>query len=104
MRRGAQAIAFSVGRFGGRPVEVVNAKSGTIPGALLNHLSDLRIAHLQAMFDRIAAAVERALQTDAAVGVASNFLAPAVSFVGDGLEFFDGERWLRGELTILADP
>ena len=47
------------------------------------------------MLDRVAAAVECALQADTAVRVTGNFLAPAVRFVDDGLEFFERKGGLR---------
>ena len=47
------------------------------------------VVEIEAVLDGVASAVEGAVQSDAAVGVAGDFLAPAVGFVDDGLQFFD---------------
>src|SRR5581483_2815016 len=75
MRRGAQSIALPCVAVGGSPVGVINAQCRTVPGALLHHLRDLGIGHLQTVLDRVAAPIERALQADPTVGVASDLPA-----------------------------
>ena len=56
------------------------------------------------MLDRIAAAIERALQADAVVGVAGHFFAPAVRFVHDGFQLFERKRGLRDEISLFIHP
>ena len=56
------------------------------------------------MLERVAAAIQGALQADAVVGMASHFLAPAVGFVHDRLQFFHGERGLGDQFAILSHP
>src|SRR2546423_10776723 len=59
---------------------------------------------VEAVLSGIAAAIERALQPFAAVGMAGDSLVPAVGFVNDGAEFFDGERGLGEKLAVLIHP
>ena len=53
---------------------------------------------------RVAAAVQGTLQADSVVGVASHFLAPAVGFVHDRLQFLHRKRGLRNQFAILSHP
>ena len=84
MERGAGAIAFARWGVGGGPVGVINGQRRTIPGALPDHLRDLRVRDVQAVFDGIAAAVEGALHANAVVGVTRYLSLPPVRFVNDG--------------------
>ena len=83
---------------------IVGSERGAIPCALLHHLRDLRVGDFEAMLDRVATAVQGALQADAVVGMASHFLAPAVGFVHDRFQFFHGESGLRNQFAILSHP
>ena len=71
---------------------------------MLEHLRDLRVGQHQAVLDRVASAVERALQAFSAIGVAGDFLSPAVSFVHNRAQFLDRERGLRNQFAVLAHP
>src|SRR5438105_11106515 len=57
-----------------------------------------------AVLDRIAAAVERALQADPTIGVAGHFPFPAVRLVDDRLDLLQRERRLADEVALLVDP
>src|SRR5438270_12089716 len=104
MNGGAQSIALS-GRSSGRsPVGVIDSNRRAVPRPLFNHLGNLRIAEHKAVFDGIASAIEGALQTDPGIGVASDFLSPAVRFINDGLQFFQSQGWLRNQLSVFAYP
>ena len=83
MERGACAIAFASGRLFGRPIFIINLQRRAIPRPLGGHLFDLGFGHVEAVLDGIAAAVERALEADAVVGMAGDFLSPSVSFIDD---------------------
>ena len=100
----AQTVALAAGRVFGRPIGVVDAERRTVPSPLLEHLCDLGVSDLQAVLDGVTAAVKGTLQADAAVGVAGNFLTPAVGLIDDSAKFFDGERGLRDEFAVLARP
>ena len=68
---------------------------------LPDHLCDLRVGQHQAVLDRIAAAIQGALQAFSAVGVASHLFPPAMSFVHNCSQFFHGQSRLRNQFTIL---
>src|SRR5215469_9428230 len=104
MDRSSFTIAAAIGSVFGRPIIVVNRESGDIPGALLHHLCDLRVADVQTVLDRVTAAVERPLQSDTVVCVAGYFLAPSMSLVDDRLQLLDGERRLRDQIAVVVDP
>ena len=87
-----------------RPVVIVSGERRAVPCALLHHLRDLRVGDFQAVLDRVATAVQGALQADAVVSVASDFLSPAVGFVHDRLQFFHGQGWLRNQFAVLSHP
>ena len=57
-------------------------------------LGDLGVGDFEAVLERVATAVQGALQTDSVVGMTSHLLAPAVSFVHDRHQFLDRERGL----------
>ena len=98
------AVALAVRRVGRGPVVIVRGQRGAVPRTLLHHLGDLRVGNFQAMFNRVATAIQSALQTDAVVSVTSYFPPPAVSFVHDRLQFFDGESGLRDQFAMLSHP
>src|SRR5208282_2066253 len=75
---GALAVALALRSVGRRPVAVVNTQRRAEPRALPDHLRDLSIGQHEAMLDRVATAVERALHSFSAVSVASHFLSPAM--------------------------
>src|ERR1035437_5010214 len=81
VRGGALAVALACRCAGRRPVFVVDVQSRAEPCALPDHLRDLRVGQQQAVLDRIASAVERALQAFSAVSVAGHLFAPAMSLV-----------------------
>src|ERR1035437_1863957 len=81
VRGGALAVALACRSAGRRPVFVVDVQSRAEPCALPDHLRDLRVGQQQAVLDRIASAVERALQAFSAVSVAGHLFAPAMSLV-----------------------
>jgi hypothetical protein len=83
---------------------VVRTQRRAVPGALLQHLRNGRVVQIEPVLDGIAATVQCSMQPDASVRMAGDFLPPAMSFIDDGLEFFDGERGLRDQLAILANP
>src|SRR4051794_23660526 len=56
------------------------------------------------MLDGIASAVEGAVQSDSAVGVAGDLLAPAVRLVDNRAKFFNGQCGLRHEFSVLSHP
>ena len=61
------------------------------------HLRDGFIIEVEAVLDGIAAAVECAMQPDAAIGVAGHLvrrIAPIVNLVADRFYFFERERGL----------
>src|SRR4051794_39732421 len=98
MHFSALAIALAGRRVRRVPPVVINAQRWAIPLALLDHLCDLSIGHLQAMLDGIAAAIERALQAGAVVSMARDLLVPAVRFVDCGPQFLNRERGLRDQI------
>ena len=104
MNGGAQSIALSGRSIGRSPVGVIDSNRRAVPRPLFNHLGNLRIAEHKAVFDGIASAIEGALQTDPGIGVASDFLSPAVRFINDGLQFFQSQGWLRNQLSVFAYP
>src|SRR2546427_6249682 len=104
MHRDAFAVTLAHGRVGWSPVVVVRAESGTVPGTLLQHLRDGGVVQVEAVLDGVAATIEGAMQSNAAVGVAGNFLAPAVSFVHDRLQLLHCQRGLGDQFAILAYP
>src|SRR5438034_1245289 len=104
MRRSTFAIALTSRCIGRPPIGVIDGKGGTVPGALLYHLRDLRVRNFKAVLDGIAAAVQRALQSDAVICMTCYFLGPPVSFVNDCLQLLDGESWLRHQLPVLPEP
>src|SRR5580704_4855134 len=104
VNRRAEPVALTRWRVGRTPVAVVDAERGTVPGTLFEHLRDVGIPELEAVFDGVASAIESALQADSAVGVAGDFFAPAMRFVDDGLKLFEGERRLRHQLAVFANP
>src|SRR5437868_3903580 len=104
MSGSALAVALAVGSIGWRPIVVVNAERGTVPGSLFDHLCDLSVGHIETMLNGIAAAIQRALQADSAISVAGYFLSPAVGLIHNCPEFFHGERRLRDQFTIFAGP
>src|SRR5205823_2948240 len=95
MYNGPLAIALSRRCIGWPPIGVIDGKCGTVPGALLYHLGDLRVGNFEAMLNRIAATIQRALQSNSVVCMTCHFLGPSVSFVHDCLQLLDGESWLR---------
>src|SRR5260370_12770842 len=99
-----QAVALSARSVSGSPIVVVGADGRYEPGSLLQHLRDCSVIQIEAVFDGIASAIEGAVQADAAVSVAGNFLSPAVSFIDDGAELFNGQRGLRNQFAIFAYP
>src|SRR6185312_1507 len=86
------------------PIVVVDGERRHVPGTLLHHLRDLRVGDFESMLDGIAAAVERALESDPVIGMACYALAPAVSLIDDGLQLFDRERRLRNEIAFVVHP
>ena len=56
------------------------------------------------MLNGIAAAVQRALQTDAVICVTCHFLSPSVSFIHNRLQFLDGQSWLRHQFPVFPKP
>ena len=104
MHRRPLAVAPAGRRVLGRPVPVVDAEGRAVPGALLHHLRDGGVVQLQAVLDRVAAAVERPAEPHAVVGVAGDLLSPAVRLVDDGPQLFDGERRLGCEIPLLVHP
>ena len=104
MNRGAFAVTLTCGRICRRPIGVVHAQRGTIPGALLQHLRNRRIVEIKAMLYGVATAVQGTLQANSTIDVACDFLAPSVRFINDGLQFFYGERWLRNQFAIFPQP
>src|SRR5204863_308540 len=104
MHRNPLAIALSGGCIGWAPIRVIDGKRRTVPGALLYHLRDLRVGDFKAMLDGVAAAVQRALQTDAVVCVTCHFLSPSVSFIHNRLQLLDGQSWLRYQYPVFPEP
>src|ERR1700722_14531402 len=104
MRRSTQPVALTVTCVCGSPIRVVNAECRDISGTLLQHLRNHSVVQIEAVLNGVTSSVERAVQADAAVGMARNFLAPAVSLVDNRPQLFDGERGLRYEFAILAHP
>ena len=104
MDRGAFAISLPIRRILRSPIPVVHRDRGNVPGALLGHLSERLVVEVETMLDGVTAALDCAVQTDAAVGVARHPLAPAVHLVRDGLDFFERQRWLRDQFPVLANP
>ena len=103
MFRGALAVALPIWSIGGRPVNVINTQRWTQPRALPDHLRNLHVGQHQPVLDRVAAAIERALQAFSAVGVASHLLAPAMCFVHNRSQFLHRQRRLRYQLAILSN-
>ena len=58
----------------------------------------------QSMFDRIACAIQRALQTNSVVRVAGNFFSPAVRLVHNRFQFLHRQRRLRYQISLLVHP
>src|SRR6266536_4175758 len=104
VRRGALAVPLLCRRIGRCPVRVIHTQRRTKPRALLRHLRNLRIGQHQAVLDRIASPLERALHAFTAISVTGNFLSPAVGFVHDRAQFVQGQGRLRCQFSILADP
>ena len=104
MQRCFLAVLAAGVRIGRRPVVVVDGERRHVPGALLLHLRDLRVGELQAVLERVAATVQRALQAGAVVGVAGDVPLPAVRLVDDRLQLLDGQRRLRDEIAVAVEP
>src|SRR5271170_8167765 len=102
----SDALAIALSSIGVRriPITVVHLQGRHVPRPLLDHLRDLRVGNLQPMLDRIAAAVEGALQSGAVIGVAGDFSAPAMRLVNDGFQLLDGERRLRYQRALRIEP
>ena len=83
---------------------VVNTQRRAEPGALPDHLRDLRVGQHQPMLDRIAAAIERALQAFSAVSVASDLFSPAMSLVHNRTQFLHSQSRLRYQFAVFSDP
>ena len=92
------------GRVGRRPVPVVNTERRAQPCALPDHLCDLCVGQHQSVLNRVAAAIQRALQAFSTVGVAGHFLPPAVSLVHNRAQFLDRQRRLRHQFAVLSHP
>ena len=56
------------------------------------------------MLDRVAASVQGPVQADAVIGVARDFLPPAVGLVDDRADLFERQRRLREEIPTLVEP
>ena len=56
------------------------------------------------MLDRVAPAVQRPMQPDAAISMAGHFLSPAMGLVDNRLQLFDRERGLRHQFSVLTHP
>src|SRR5271157_269722 len=104
MLRGASPVAAPSRCVLRRPLLVVDGDGRAVPRALALHLSDVRIREPLPVLDRIAATVERALQSLAVIGVAGHLASPTVCLVRDRLDFFQGERGLRDQLAIPVAP
>ena len=74
------------------PIGVVSADCRTVPGALFQHLRDGRVVQVKSVLDGVATSVQRPVQPNSAVGMAGNFLLPAVCLVDDGLQFFNRQE------------
>jgi len=92
--RDSKAIARAGRSVCRSPIVIVGADGRHVPGALLQHLGDGRVVEIEAVFDGIAAAIECAMQPDAAISVAGNFLSPAMGLVDDRTQFLDCKRGL----------
>src|SRR5216684_3242247 len=104
MHRGARAVALSSRRIRGRPIAVIRRNRRAIPRALPRHLRDLRVRNLQPVLDRIATAIERALQSDSIVRMARHFLPPPVRLIHHGLQLFQRQGRLRNQIPLLVHP
>ena len=85
-------------------IVVVDGQGRYEPGALSDHLCNLRVGELETMLDGVAAAVQGALQTDSVVGVAGDSSPPTVRLVDDRPELLHRQRRLRNECALLIDP
>ena len=90
----ALAVPHSRGCIRRVRIVVVHSERRHIPGALFDHLGDLRIGDLKTVFNGVTAAIQRSLQTQPVVGVAGNLLPPSVRLVNDSLELLHGQRGL----------
>src|SRR5438045_255647 len=86
------------------PPVVINTQCRHKPCALFQHLRDGGIVELKSVLDRIAAAVERAMQADAVVGMASDLFAPAVSLIANCFDFIKRKRGLGVKFALFIDP
>src|SRR6185312_10150432 len=100
----ALAIALTIGRVLRRPIKVVGSKRRHVPGPLPEHLPNHTVCKSETVLNGIAAAIERALKADTAIGVARDLVLLAVRFVGHCPEFFCGERRLRNQVSLFVHP
>ena len=63
----AGAVALSRRRVFRSPVVVIRRDRWAVPGTLARHLRDVGVGQLKAVFDRVAAAIERALKAERCV-------------------------------------
>src|SRR5205807_8782138 len=62
------------------------------------------IVKIKTVINRIADAIQGAVEAYAAISVAGNFVLLSVRLVGDCLQFFHGKRGLRNQVALLIDP
>src|SRR3954465_8401717 len=60
-------------------------------GSLLKHLRDGSVIQVESVLDRVASAVQRPVQANAAIRVTSDLFAPAMSFIHNRAKFLDGK-------------
>src|SRR6185312_9623884 len=98
------SVALAVWSIRRGPIQVVGGQRGNIPCALFQHLRDGRVVQRQAVLNGIAPTIQRAMQTDAAVSMAGDFLLLPMGFIGNSLELFRGECWLGDQFALLVHP
>src|SRR5579863_9661407 len=104
MHRCAFSITLPFGSIRRSPVVVIGAQRGTVPCTLLEHLRNRSVVEIEPMLNGVATTVEGAMQSNSAIGVASDFFPPAMSFVDDGFQFFDRQGRLRNQFAIFSHP
>src|ERR1051326_6667939 len=103
-QRAALAVAAAGGGVGRIVVVVVDRERRHEPRPLAQHLRDGGVVEVEAVLDRVAAAVERAMQPLAAGRVARPLVLPRVRLVDDRAQLLDRERRLRHEIALLVEP
>src|SRR5256884_9190551 len=98
----ALAVADSGRRVRRIVIVIVDSQRGYVPGALFDHLRDLRVGELETMLNGATTAIQGSLQARPVIGVAGDLAAPSVRLSHRGLEGLASRGRLRNASTLAA--